>query len=176
MGAVGTWSCGCTRVAWVGTWGSPSSAVGVAIGVGLGVAALAASAALRLREFEEARDTVIGRLKVGHPMKRFGWAFDDLGNGVDALRRRRLRQHVRRVAADADPAARHVAEDRGVLAMCFQLATSVSQLGFGTLADRWRPRVLLIGGPFLAVVVMSMIGHATGVSLMLGAILLIGGA
>ena len=37
----------------------------------------------------------------------------------------------------------------GVLAMCFQLASSVSQLGFGTLADRWRPRVLLIGGPIL---------------------------
>ena len=46
----------------------------------------------------------------------------------------------------------------GMLAMCFQLATSVSQLGFGTLADRWRPRVLLMGGPLLSVVVLSAIG------------------
>ncbi len=33
----------------------------------------------------------------------------------------------------------------GTLAMVFQMADSVSQLGFGALADRWRPRVLLIG-------------------------------
>ena len=39
----------------------------------------------------------------------------------------------------------------GVLAMTYQLASSVSQLGFGTLADRWRPRVLLMGGPVLSV-------------------------
>ncbi len=32
--------------------------------------------------------------------------FDDLGNGLDALRHRLLRQHVRAAAADADPAAR----------------------------------------------------------------------
>jgi FSR family fosmidomycin resistance protein-like MFS transporter len=62
----------------------------------------------------------------------------------------------------------------GVLAMCYQLASSVSQLGFGTLADRWRPRVLLMAGPILSVVVLSSIGTATSVS-MLAAILLIGG-
>ncbi len=62
----------------------------------------------------------------------------------------------------------------GVLAMCFQLASSVSQLGFGTLADRWRPRVLLMGGPIVSVVVLSLIGVATSVP-MLAAILLIGG-
>ena len=62
----------------------------------------------------------------------------------------------------------------GVLAMCYQLASSVSQLGFGTLADRWRPRVLLIGGPILSVIVLSTIGTATTVP-MLAAILLIGG-
>ena len=49
----------------------------------------------------------------------------------------------------------------GVLAMCYQLASSVSQLGFGTLADRWRPRVLLMAGPVLSVVVLSAIGTAT---------------
>ena len=62
----------------------------------------------------------------------------------------------------------------GVLAMCFQMATSVSQLGFGTLADRWRPRVLLMGGPILSVVVLSLIGSSTSTA-MLAAILLIGG-
>ena len=62
----------------------------------------------------------------------------------------------------------------GVLAMCYQLASSVSQLGFGTLADRWRPRVLLMGGPVLSVLVLSAIGSATTVP-MLGALLFIGG-
>jgi FSR family fosmidomycin resistance protein-like MFS transporter len=62
----------------------------------------------------------------------------------------------------------------GVLAMCYQLASSVSQLGFGTLADRWRPRVLLMAGPLLSVVVLSAIGTATSVP-MLAALLLIGG-
>lgn len=62
----------------------------------------------------------------------------------------------------------------GVLAMCYQLASSVSQLGFGTLADRWRPRVLLMAGPVLSVVVLSGIGTATSVP-MLAALLLIGG-
>jgi FSR family fosmidomycin resistance protein-like MFS transporter len=62
----------------------------------------------------------------------------------------------------------------GVLAMCYQMASSVSQLAFGTLADRWRPRVLLMVGPILSVVVLSAIGMATSVP-MLAALLLIGG-
>jgi FSR family fosmidomycin resistance protein-like MFS transporter len=62
----------------------------------------------------------------------------------------------------------------GVLAMCYQLASSVSQLAFGTLADRWRPRVLLMAGPVLSVVVLSAIGTSTNVP-MLAALLLIGG-
>lgn len=62
----------------------------------------------------------------------------------------------------------------GVMAMCFQLASSVSQLGFGTLADRWRPRVLLMGGPVLSVLVLSALGSATSTG-MLAALLLIGG-
>jgi len=62
----------------------------------------------------------------------------------------------------------------GVLAMCYQLASSFSQLGFGALADRWRPRVLLMGGPVLSVVVLSLIGSATTVP-MLAALLLVGG-
>jgi FSR family fosmidomycin resistance protein-like MFS transporter len=62
----------------------------------------------------------------------------------------------------------------GVLAMCYQLASSVSQLGFGTLADRWRPRVLLMGGPVLSVVVLSLLGTSTS-TYMLAAVLLVGG-
>jgi len=62
----------------------------------------------------------------------------------------------------------------GTLAMCFQIATSVSQLAFGALADRWRPYVFLLAGPILAVTVLSTIGMATS-PLMLGAILVIGG-
>ncbi len=49
----------------------------------------------------------------------------------------------------------------GAMAMCFQLSSSMSQLGFGPLADRWRPRMLLIGGPLLSVMVLSLIGIAT---------------
>lgn len=62
----------------------------------------------------------------------------------------------------------------GTLAMGFQLAASVSQLGFGQLADRWRPRLLVMAGPVVAVVTLSTIGLATS-PLMLGAILVIGG-
>ena len=62
----------------------------------------------------------------------------------------------------------------GVLAMCYQLASSVSQLAFGTLADRWRPRVLLMAGPILSVVVLSAIGMSTNVA-MLTMLLLVGG-
>jgi FSR family fosmidomycin resistance protein-like MFS transporter len=62
----------------------------------------------------------------------------------------------------------------GMLAMCFQMANSVTQLGFGALADRWRPRVLVMAGPVLAVVVLSFVGLA-GSPLALGAILVLGG-
>jgi FSR family fosmidomycin resistance protein-like MFS transporter len=62
----------------------------------------------------------------------------------------------------------------GTLAMCFQLANSVSQLGFGALADRWRPRALVMAGPLVAVVILSLVGLATS-PFMLGAILVLGG-
>lgn len=62
----------------------------------------------------------------------------------------------------------------GVLQMCFQMANSVAQLGFGHLADRWRSRALLIAGPILAVTVLSLVGLATS-AWMLGAILVVGG-
>ena len=62
----------------------------------------------------------------------------------------------------------------GTLTMLFQLAASVSQVGFGHLADRWRPRALLLTGPVVAVGVLSFIGSATSFT-MLAAILMIGG-
>jgi FSR family fosmidomycin resistance protein-like MFS transporter len=62
----------------------------------------------------------------------------------------------------------------GTLAMCFQMANSVSQLGFGALADRWQPRTLVIVGPLLAVIVLSCVGLASS-AFMLGIILVLGG-
>jgi FSR family fosmidomycin resistance protein-like MFS transporter len=48
----------------------------------------------------------------------------------------------------------------GTLQMFFQLATSVAQLGFGHLADRWRPRLLLVAGPLVGVTVLTLVGLA----------------
>ena len=62
----------------------------------------------------------------------------------------------------------------GTLAMSFQLAASVAQLGFGRLADRWRPRLLVMVGPVVAVLFLRLIGLATS-TFMLGAILVAGG-
>ena len=62
----------------------------------------------------------------------------------------------------------------GTLAMCFQMANSVSQLGFGALADRWKPRVLIVGGPMLSVTVLSLVGLSPS-ALVLGTILVLGG-
>ena len=62
----------------------------------------------------------------------------------------------------------------GTLTMLFQLAASVAQIGFGHLADRWRPRVLVMAGPLVAVSVLSFVGTATS-PVMLAAILILGG-
>ena len=62
----------------------------------------------------------------------------------------------------------------GTLAMCYQMASSVSQLGFGHVADRWRPRLLVIAGPIVAVAILSLIGLATS-PWTLGLILVAGG-
>jgi MFS transporter, FSR family, fosmidomycin resistance protein len=62
----------------------------------------------------------------------------------------------------------------GTLQMCFQLANSVSQLGFGHLADRWRPRLLLVCGPLVAVAVLPFVGLAPSFGA-LAAVLIIGG-
>ena len=62
----------------------------------------------------------------------------------------------------------------GTLTMLFQLAASVAQVGFGHLADRWRPRLLVMAGPVIAVSVLSLVGLATSTT-MLAAILIAGG-
>ncbi|HEY0876076.1 MAG TPA: MFS transporter [Vicinamibacterales bacterium] len=62
----------------------------------------------------------------------------------------------------------------GTLTMLYQLSASVAQVGFGHLADRWRPRVLVMAGPVVSVLVLSFIGVSTTVW-MLAAILVLGG-
>jgi len=62
----------------------------------------------------------------------------------------------------------------GTLTMLYQIAASVAQVGFGHLADRWRPRVLVMVGPVLSVLVLSMIGIAPTVP-WLAATLIVGG-
>ncbi len=62
----------------------------------------------------------------------------------------------------------------GTLTMCYQIAASMAQLGFGHIADYWRPRALIIGGPLVSITVLSLIGLSTS-TLMLAAILVAGG-
>ena len=62
----------------------------------------------------------------------------------------------------------------GTLTMLFQLSASVAQIGFGHLADRWRPRVLVMAGPLIAILFLSFVGTASSAP-MLGAILVLGG-
>ena len=62
----------------------------------------------------------------------------------------------------------------GTLQMCFQLANSVAQLGFGHVADRSNPRILLIAGPLLAVAILPFVGLAPTVWV-LTAVLIVGG-
>ena len=62
----------------------------------------------------------------------------------------------------------------GALQMCFQLANSVAQLAFGQIADRWRPRALVIAGPLVSVSILSLVGLASS-PMMLGIILVLGG-
>jgi MFS transporter, FSR family, fosmidomycin resistance protein len=61
----------------------------------------------------------------------------------------------------------------GTIAALIQIAGSIAQLVFGPLADRWRPKVLAVAGPLVAVSVMSLAGLATS-PMMLGAILVVG--
>lgn len=61
----------------------------------------------------------------------------------------------------------------GAIAMASQVANSAGQMVFGPLADRGRAAALAIGGPFLAVAVLSLAGIAT-TPMMLGMIMVVG--
>lgn len=62
----------------------------------------------------------------------------------------------------------------GTLMMVFQAAASLSQLVFGRLADRGHSRVLLMAGPLVAALALSLLGFVTTRG-MLAAVLVIGG-
>jgi FSR family fosmidomycin resistance protein-like MFS transporter len=62
----------------------------------------------------------------------------------------------------------------GTLQMLYQLAASVSQLAFGHVADRWRPRVLLLAGPIVGVAVLPLIGLTWNIWT-LAVVLIVGG-
>jgi len=62
----------------------------------------------------------------------------------------------------------------GTLTMLFQMAASVAQVGFGNLADQWRPRTLIMVGPVVSVTVLSLLGLATSREMLAG-VLIVGG-
>jgi len=62
----------------------------------------------------------------------------------------------------------------GTLTMLYQMAASVAQVGFGHIADRWHPRLLVMTGPVVAIAVLSFVGVAPTMPL-LGAVLIVGG-
>jgi FSR family fosmidomycin resistance protein-like MFS transporter len=63
--------------------------------------------------------------------------------------------------------------EAGTLTVLFQLSASVSQVGFGHLADRWHPRLLLVAGPIVSVTILSFVGAST--SMLTAALILIAG-
>ena len=62
----------------------------------------------------------------------------------------------------------------GTLTMLYQMAASVAQVGFGHIADRWRPRLLVMVGPVIAVSVLSFVGAAPDIAT-LALVLVVGG-
>lgn len=62
----------------------------------------------------------------------------------------------------------------GTLMMVYQGAASLSQLGFGRMADRGHARALLVAGPLVSAVVLSLMGLVTHQA-MLAVVLVVGG-
>jgi len=62
----------------------------------------------------------------------------------------------------------------GTLTMLYQMAASVAQVGFGHLADRWRPRLLVMAGPVVSVSILGLVGIAPSIPI-LAATLIVGG-
>ena len=63
----------------------------------------------------------------------------------------------------------------GTMTMLFQLSASVAQVGFGHLADRWNPRLLVMAGPVLSIVGPQFRRAVATSPMMLAAILIVGG-
>src|SRR2546430_9571015 len=62
----------------------------------------------------------------------------------------------------------------GTLTMLYQMSASVAQVGFGHLAERWRPRLLVMAGPIISVSILGLAGVAPALPL-LAATLIVGG-
>jgi MFS transporter, FSR family, fosmidomycin resistance protein len=62
----------------------------------------------------------------------------------------------------------------GTLTMLYQMSASVAQVGFGHLADRWRPRLLVMAGPVVSVSILGLVGIAPSIPI-LAATLILGG-
>jgi FSR family fosmidomycin resistance protein-like MFS transporter len=62
----------------------------------------------------------------------------------------------------------------GTLTMLYQMSASVAQVGFGHLADRWRPRLLVMAGPVVSVSILGLVGIAPSIPI-LAATLIVGG-
>jgi FSR family fosmidomycin resistance protein-like MFS transporter len=62
----------------------------------------------------------------------------------------------------------------GTLTMLYQMSASVAQVGFGHLADRWRPRLLVMAGPVISVSILGLVGIAPSIPI-LAATLILGG-
>jgi FSR family fosmidomycin resistance protein-like MFS transporter len=62
----------------------------------------------------------------------------------------------------------------GMLTMLYQMSASVAQVGFGHLADRWRPRLLVMAGPVVSVSILGLVGVAPTIPV-LAATLIVGG-
>jgi MFS transporter, FSR family, fosmidomycin resistance protein len=62
----------------------------------------------------------------------------------------------------------------GTLTMLYQMAASVAQVGFGHIADHWRPRLFVMTGPVVAIGILSFVGAAPNVA-SLAVVLIAGG-
>lgn len=62
----------------------------------------------------------------------------------------------------------------GTLTAVYQVAASMAQVGFGQLADRWRPRLLVMAGPMIAISMLSLMGIAPSIPV-LALVLVAGG-
>ena len=139
--------------------------VGLAVGVGLVTLAVSARL-LRLHEFEIAFGRVMARLVRAadrasvHVRLRSASIVACCASLPRISSSTATRTSTRRCCRCSSRKLGLKLATAGVLAMVFQIAASVSQLGFGRLADRWHPHRLLVAGPIVTVMTLSLIGVA----------------